>query len=276
MESSLCHIPWCSHRLQAYLQYTWGCNLEANTTHSFLARNIGWCSRNVRQIAYTAYIRPIVDYASPACDLYTKRNNQIDIDQVLWACYVTSNFVRTKCVDFLSAISSGELMTLNKHSLWGYSRLVLISLLSPTKQCGLSVLLKDTTYGYSWGSSSWSLDTETDILTTWQICSTSNGSLLKSIIQMKKMVPKLSHYTATYLYCNILMLQHILHSLVNIHLPKCNAVQYVRAVNYFSHLARTMSKHHPFPIQKVETGTSLHLTQLMEHPWCLHQEVEGH
>ena len=45
---------------------------------------------------------------------------------------------------FLSAISSRKLIALNKHSLWGCFHLVLTSQLSRLKQCGLSVLLKDT------------------------------------------------------------------------------------------------------------------------------------
>ena len=47
---------------------------KANSTHAFLARNIPRCCRKVKQMAYTTYIRPTVEYASPVWDPHTKRN----------------------------------------------------------------------------------------------------------------------------------------------------------------------------------------------------------
>ena len=38
---------------------------KANSTRAFLARNIPLCCRKVKQMAYTIYIRPSVEYASP-------------------------------------------------------------------------------------------------------------------------------------------------------------------------------------------------------------------
>ena len=37
---------------------------KANSARAFLARNIPWCYRKVKQMAYATYIRPIVEYAS--------------------------------------------------------------------------------------------------------------------------------------------------------------------------------------------------------------------
>ena len=42
---------------------------KANTTHTFLATNIGQCSRKVKQAAYTAKIRPIVGHALSEWDI---------------------------------------------------------------------------------------------------------------------------------------------------------------------------------------------------------------
>ena len=49
---------------------------------------------------------------------------------------------------FISAISSRKLIELNKHSSRGCFSLVLICQLSRLKQCGLSVLLRNTTTGF--------------------------------------------------------------------------------------------------------------------------------
>ena len=55
----------------------------------------------------------------------------------------------------LKAISSREFIAQNKHPLRGCFHLVLISQLSRLKQCGISVLLKDTTY---WVARDWTAD----------------------------------------------------------------------------------------------------------------------
>ena len=72
---------------------------KANSTRAFLARNIPRCCRKVKQMAYTTYIRPTVEYASPVWDPHTKRNtNKIEMVQRRCACYVTGNFDRTSSV----------------------------------------------------------------------------------------------------------------------------------------------------------------------------------
>ena len=72
---------------------------KANSTSAFLARNIPRCCRNVKQMAYTTYIRPTVEYASPVWDPHTKRNTyNIEMVQRRCARYVTGNFDRTSSV----------------------------------------------------------------------------------------------------------------------------------------------------------------------------------
>ena len=69
---------------------------KANSTRAFLARNIPQCCRKNKQMAYTTYIRPTVEYASPVWDPHTKRNtNKIKMVQRSCARYVTGNFDRT-------------------------------------------------------------------------------------------------------------------------------------------------------------------------------------
>ena len=75
---------------------------KANSTRAFLDRNIPWCCRKVKQMAYTTYIRPTVEYASPAWDRHTKRNtNKIEMTQRRCVRYVTGNFDRTSSVTSL-------------------------------------------------------------------------------------------------------------------------------------------------------------------------------
>ena len=75
---------------------------KANSTRAFLARNIPRCCREVKQMAYTTYIRPTVEYASPVLDPHTKRNtNKIEMVQRRCARYVTGNFDRTSSVTSL-------------------------------------------------------------------------------------------------------------------------------------------------------------------------------
>ena len=73
-----------------------------NSTRAFLDRNIPRCCRKVKQVAYTTYIRPTVEYASPVWDPHTKRNtNKIVMVQRRCARYVTDNFDRTSSVTSL-------------------------------------------------------------------------------------------------------------------------------------------------------------------------------
>ena len=72
---------------------------KTNSTHAFLARNITQCCRKVKQMSYTTYIKPIVEYASPVWDPHTKRNtNKIEMVQRRCARYVTGNCDRTSNV----------------------------------------------------------------------------------------------------------------------------------------------------------------------------------
>ena len=73
---------------------------KANSTHAFLARNIPRCCRNVKLMAYTTYIRPTVECASPVWDPHAKRN-KIKMVQRRCARYVTGNFNRTSSVTSL-------------------------------------------------------------------------------------------------------------------------------------------------------------------------------
>ena len=75
---------------------------KANSTRALLARNIYRCCRKVKQMAYAAYIRPTVEYASPVWDPHTKRNtNKIEMVQRRCARYFTGNFDRTSSVTSL-------------------------------------------------------------------------------------------------------------------------------------------------------------------------------
>ena len=75
---------------------------KANSTRALLARNIPRCCRKVKQMAYTTYIRPTMEYASPVWDPHTKRNtNKIEMAQRRCARYVTGNFDRTSSVTSL-------------------------------------------------------------------------------------------------------------------------------------------------------------------------------
>ena len=72
---------------------------RANSTRAFLARNILRCCRKIKQMAYTTYIRPTVEYASQVWDQHTKRNTKkIEMVQRRCAIYVTGNFDRTSSV----------------------------------------------------------------------------------------------------------------------------------------------------------------------------------
>ena len=75
---------------------------KANSTRAFLARYIPRCCRKVKQMAYTTYIRPTVEHATPVWDPHTKHNtNKIKMVQRRCARYVTGNFDRTSSVTSL-------------------------------------------------------------------------------------------------------------------------------------------------------------------------------
>ena len=101
-----CRVNNCAKYLGIYIASKLAFNAhvdaivkKANSTHAFLARNIPLCCRKVKQMAYTTYIRPTVEYASPVWDPHTKRNsNKIEMVQRRCARYVTGNFDRTSSV----------------------------------------------------------------------------------------------------------------------------------------------------------------------------------
>ena len=82
---------------------------RANSTRAFLARNIPRCCREVKQMAYTTYIRPTVEYASPVWDPHTKHNtHKIEMMHRSCARYVTGNFDRTSSVTSLLNCQAGQ------------------------------------------------------------------------------------------------------------------------------------------------------------------------
>ena len=86
----------------AFYTHVYAIVKKANSTRAFLARNIPQCCRKVKQMAYTTYIRPTVEYASPVWDPHTKRNtNKIEMVQRRCARYVTGNFDHTSSVTSL-------------------------------------------------------------------------------------------------------------------------------------------------------------------------------
>ena len=75
---------------------------KTSSTRAFLARNIPRCCRKAKLMAYTTYIRPIVEYASPVWHPDTKRNtNKIEMVQRRCARYATGNLDRTSSVTSL-------------------------------------------------------------------------------------------------------------------------------------------------------------------------------
>ena len=75
---------------------------KVNSTRASLVRNIPRCCRKVKQMTYTTYIRPTVEYASPVWDTHTKRNtNKIEMIQRRCARYATGNLDRTSSVTSL-------------------------------------------------------------------------------------------------------------------------------------------------------------------------------
>ena len=95
------------HSKQAFTTHVNAIVKKANSTRAFNARNIPRCCRKVKQIAYTTYIIPTVEYAAPVWDPHTKRNtNKIEMVQRWCARYVTGNFDRssstTSLLNYLS------------------------------------------------------------------------------------------------------------------------------------------------------------------------------
>ena len=75
---------------------------KGNSTCAFLARNIPQCCRKVKHMAYTTYIRPILEYASLVWDPHTKSNTkEFKMVQHRCARYVTGNFYHTSSVTSL-------------------------------------------------------------------------------------------------------------------------------------------------------------------------------
>ena len=84
------------------VEYTFDIVKKANSTRAFHNRCNHRCCRKVKQMAYTAYISPTVEYASPVCDPHTKRNtNKIEMVQRRCARYVKGNIDPTSSLTSL-------------------------------------------------------------------------------------------------------------------------------------------------------------------------------
>ena len=79
---------------------------RANGTRAFLSRNLSHCGPKVKEIAYTTFIRPSVEFASSVWDPHTKRNIQkVEKVQRGAARFVAGDFRRTSSVsDMISAL----------------------------------------------------------------------------------------------------------------------------------------------------------------------------
>ncbi len=77
---------------------TWNTHIDnltakANRSIGFLRRNIHSCPREVKSTAYTTLVRPIVEYASPVWDPYTRSQIlQLESVQRRAARFVYNNF----------------------------------------------------------------------------------------------------------------------------------------------------------------------------------------
>ena len=66
---------------------------KANSIRGFLGRNLGHCTRKLKEAAYTIFVRPCVEYASCTWDPHTQRNIR-KLEQVQRSCarFVTGDF----------------------------------------------------------------------------------------------------------------------------------------------------------------------------------------
>ena len=72
---------------------------KSKSTCAFLARSIPFCFRKVKQMAYTTYIKPIVECASPVWNPHTERStNKFEMFQRRCYGYVIGNFDHTSSV----------------------------------------------------------------------------------------------------------------------------------------------------------------------------------
>ena len=72
---------------------------KANGTRAFLSRNIMHCSQQLKETAYTTYVRPTVEFACSAWDPYTQRNiKKIEQVQRSAARFIFGDFQRTSSV----------------------------------------------------------------------------------------------------------------------------------------------------------------------------------
>ena len=72
---------------------------KANKTLGFLRRNVRISSPTIKSQAYFSLVRPILEYASPVWDPYTKRNiDKIEMIQRRAARYVSNRFHNTSSV----------------------------------------------------------------------------------------------------------------------------------------------------------------------------------
>ena len=66
---------------------------KANSIRGFLGRDLGHCTRKLKEAAYTIFVRPCVEYASCTWDPHTQRNIR-KLEQVQRSCarFVTGDF----------------------------------------------------------------------------------------------------------------------------------------------------------------------------------------
>ena len=75
------------------------CN-KANKTLGFLRRNIKITDERLKNAAYKAFVRPVIEYASPVWDSFTANNiKALEKIQRRAARWVKRDYRRSACVD---------------------------------------------------------------------------------------------------------------------------------------------------------------------------------
>ena len=75
---------------------------KANSTRGFLQRNLRQCSTNVKSLAYIAYVRPIVEYASVVWSPHTQsQKNLLEMVQHKATRFVFNSYTRNTSVTAL-------------------------------------------------------------------------------------------------------------------------------------------------------------------------------
>ena len=83
-------------RFKSYEDFHYKTIKKANNTLAFLRRNISRCPSESRAQCYTSLVRPVIEYAATAWDLYTARNiQQLEAVQRRAAKFVTGDYKTT-------------------------------------------------------------------------------------------------------------------------------------------------------------------------------------